>query len=149
MQQQHPMVGQSTGFGDQRPEYISAGVTRSWLMNRRIVVFTVTSAARSEVDAWINCVKETMVQWPKTQPYLAIHDLTSDKAALTPYARHRTEELLPLNTGAPGYAAILMRPTLFARLVDFFLRAQSRQGNTNRIFYEIEKAKDWLIKQTS
>src|SRR5512144_1348868 len=86
-------------------EAIAPGLTRQWLCDRQIVVFRISSVSREVVDAWIDTVKATMESWPANRPYLAIHDMTSEKIALTPYARARAEELLPLAAKAPGYAA--------------------------------------------
>lgn len=130
-------------------EQIAPGLSRSWLLNKRIVVFRLSSSSRSVADAWVECVKETMEHWPKGQPYLAIHDLTSDKVSLTPYARKRAEELIPLSAGAPGYAALLLSPTFVAHLIRLFLRAQRQQGNENQIFFNMTDAVKWLNRKAA
>jgi hypothetical protein len=86
-------------------------MTREWLADRQIVLFKVTSMAREDVDLWMNTVKETMLAWPDDMPYLAIHDLTGKGVPLTPYARARAEELIPIAPKTKGFAAIVMPRT--------------------------------------
>jgi hypothetical protein len=128
-------------------EQVSPDLTRSWLMNRRIVVFRATTPTRNAVDAWIACVKQTMVDWPKEQPYLAMHDFSGPKISMTPYARKRAEELAPLNTGSAGYAAIILAPTYVALAIRLFLRTQHQQGNENQVFFSRQEALEWLLSR--
>lgn len=125
-------------------EEIAPGLTRSWLFDKRIVMFRLSSSSREVADAWVECVKETMEHWPKGQTYLAIHDMTSDKVSLTPYARKKAEELVPLSASAPGYAALLLAPTFVGHLIRLFLRTQRQQGNENQIFFKMSEALNWL-----
>jgi hypothetical protein len=139
----------SSHFSESGLEQIAPGLTRSWLMDRRIVVFRATTPTRPVVDAWIACVKRTMQDWPASQPYLAIHDFSAPKVSLTPYARQRSEELIPLNTGRQGYAALILAPTYVAQVIRLFLHTQSRQGNENRVFFSMDKAIIWLDSRTT
>ena len=140
---------QGDGPVDTPIEQIVPGLTRSWLQHRQIVMFTISSSSRDVVDAWIACVKETMEHWPKGQLYLAIHDMTSEKVWLTPYARKRAEELLPLDTGASGYAALLLSPNFVSHVVRMYLRLHKQQGNENQIFFTMTDAVNWLKVKAS
>ena len=125
-------------------EQISPGLTRQWICDRQIVIFKITSVSREVVDSWIDTVKVTMENWPGNRPYLAIHDMTSDKVSLTPYARARVQELIPLSAKAPGYAAIVLPKTFVGQIIRLFMRTQRSQGNRNEIFFTVESALDWL-----
>ncbi|MEP7288023.1 MAG: hypothetical protein ABI947_19900 [Chloroflexota bacterium] len=119
-------------------------MTHQRLLNRQIVVSKITSVSRDVVDAWINTVKATMENWPEERPYLAIHDLTSDRVSLTPYARTRAEELIPLGAKVPGYAGIVLPKSFVAQLIRLFMRTQRKQGVHNEIFFSMEEATNWL-----
>ena len=125
-------------------EEIAPGLTREWMFDHQIVVFKISTIARPVVDAWIDLVKLTMENWPGNLPYLAIHDMTSDKVSLTPYARSRAEELIPLSAKAPGYAAIVLPRSFVAQVIRLFMRTQRRQGNQNALFFTMPEALAWL-----
>lgn len=138
-------VSNNPGLEDASPvEQVMPGMTRQWLLDRRIVVFTMTSPSREVSDGWINTVKATMENWPSDRPYLAIHDLTSNKMSLTPYARKHAEELIPLSAMAPGYAAIILPRSFIAQVIRVFLRTQKQQGNQNLVFFSRQEALEWL-----
>jgi len=142
------MTSPSIELTELQTETIIPGFTRSWMFDKRIVVFRGTGVERTIVDAWVNCVKETMLQWPPNQIYLAVHDFTMKELFLTPYARKRAEELIPLSTQTPGHAAILLTPTVTAHLIRLFLRTQRRSGNDNQIFFNKADAIKWLLSKS-
>ncbi|MBX3083621.1 MAG: hypothetical protein KF716_18450 [Anaerolineae bacterium] len=130
-------------------EQISPYMTRYWLFDHQIVVFKMTSVSREAVDVWIDTVKATMTAWSSDHPYLAIHDMTSEKTALTPYARARAEELLPLGTRTPGFAAIVLPGTFVGQVIRLFMRTQKNQGVHNEIFFTLQEAITWLTTKMS
>jgi hypothetical protein len=144
MNKLQPVSGNAVSEKASPDEQIVPGMTRQWLLDRQIVVFTMTSPSRDIVDAWIDTVKATMENWPGDRPYLAIHDLTSNKVSLTPYARKRTEELLPLSAKVPGYAAIVLSRSFMAQVIRLFLRSQKQQGVNNVVFFSRQEALEWL-----
>lgn len=140
--------GSNYDFGPEMVvESVGAGVTRSWMLDRHIVVFRTPAASRAVVDAWIDSVKQTMIEWPKDQVYLALHDMSSKAMALTPYARDRALELIPLSTGLSGYAALIVPPTFVSHVIRMYLRAQRSQGNENQLFFSINAGLAWLVEQ--
>ncbi|HLY25088.1 MAG TPA: hypothetical protein VKQ72_02035 [Aggregatilineales bacterium] len=134
-------------YKEESIEQIAPGLTRSWLMDKRVVLFRPGDVSRATVDAWFNCVMRTMEEWPKGQVYLAVHDLSARHLLLTPHARKRSEELLPLSAGAPGYAALVLSPTFMAQIIRLFLRAQRQQGNENQVFFSMHEAMAWLMRK--
>jgi hypothetical protein len=128
-------------------EQITAGLTRQWLFDHQIVVFKPSSVTHPAIDAWIDCVKATMEQWPTNLPYLAIHDMTSDNVSLTPYARARAEELIQVSTKAGSCAALVVPRTFVGQVIQMFVRTQRKQGIHNEIFFSMQAALDWLKPQ--
>ena len=80
---------------------------------------------------------------------LAVHDLSARNLSLTPHARKRAEDLLPLSSGTPGYAALILSPTFMAQIVRLFLRAQKQQGNENQVFFSMREGLTWLMRRAA
>jgi hypothetical protein len=132
-------------FPDAAPiEQIAPQMVRYWLLDRQVVVYKMTSVAHQVVDAWIDTVIATMEAWPTNRPYLAIHDLTSENVSLTPYARTRAAELIPLGAKVPGYAAIVLPNSFIAQVIRLFMRSQRKQGIHNEIYFTLPAALEWL-----
>jgi hypothetical protein len=144
MNKPEPISGNPVSEGASPIEQIVPGMTRQWLLDRQIVIFTMMSPSRDVVDAWISTVKATMENWPGNRPYLALHDMTSNKVSLTPYARKRAEELLPISAKVPGYAAIVLPRSFIAQVIRLFLRSQKQQGVNNAVFFSQAEALVWL-----
>src|SRR5690348_14362800 len=89
-------------------EELTPGLSCYWLMDHRIVVFEALAASRVVVDTWVNSVIREMANWPHDRPYLVLHDFRAKNIALTPYARKRAQDLIPISSGTPGYAAIVV-----------------------------------------
>ena len=126
------------------PQELAPGLLRYWLYDGQIVVYKATAISRQVVDSWIASVKDVMAAWPSTQPYLVIHDFRDHNIALTPYARARSEELIKVPVGVPGYAAILLPRNFVATIIRLFMRVQKSGGIDNQLFFDYEEGLSWL-----
>ena|SRR5437762_2535167 len=126
------------------PEELTPGLLRYWQYDKQIVVYKATASSRQVVDTWIESVKQVMTAWPKTQPYLVIHDFRDNNIALTPYARARAAELIPIPVGVPGYAAILLPKNFVATIIRLFMRHQKSGGIDNQLFFDYDEGLAWL-----
>lgn len=139
-------VSQSTVGAGSPTEQIVPGLARYWLDDHRIVVFKATQTTRQVVDAWIDTVKLVMAEWPSDHPYLVIHDFREGNIALTPYARARAAELIPIGVHVPGYAAIVLPKSFVAQIIRIFMQNRKSGGIENRLFLNYADGLAWLRK---
>ncbi len=126
-------------------EWLSPSVSRQWLMNNRVVVFSVTDAKRESVDKWAEACKTAIANWPPDQPVLLMHDLSARGLALTPYARERAQDIAKTRPEARGRVAVILSSSLAATLIQLFLRSERETPRTHRAFASREKGLAWLL----
>lgn len=129
-------------------EHIHKFVTREWVYDRKIVVFSVENTSRDTADAWANGIKEILATWPKEKPYLAIYDV-SKIMSLTPYARKRTEDVAVFASeqNLHGYTAIVLQNNILSTILKLFVQrdlTRKNAGFERRIFLKREEAIEWL-----
>jgi hypothetical protein len=125
-------------------EQLTAGITREWILDRRIVIYAGINLSRAAIDSWYEAFKADIMAWPVDRPYLVVHDLTHKNVALTPYARKRAQDMVYLRPDVKGRSALIMRNTFASHLIDMFLRQQRNTPRERRVFYTREKAIEWL-----
>jgi hypothetical protein len=126
-------------------EQLGHGLSREWLLDRRIVVYTARDASRPVVDAWVETFKKDIVAWPADRPFLVMHDLSAKNIAATPYGRRRAQEMVDIRPDLKGRAAIVVANTFTMHLVELFLRNQKQHTpRLRRLFFSREKAFEWL-----
>jgi hypothetical protein len=133
----------STGPGSP-VEQLPHGITREWMLDRRIVIYSGINTPRASVDSWFEAFKEDLLAWPADRPYLVVHDLTHKNVALTPYARKRAQDMIFLRPDLKGRSALIMRNTFASHLIELFLRQQRQTPRIRHVFYNREKAVAWL-----
>lgn len=112
------------------PEEIIPGLSCEWLYDRRVVVYTLKSASREVVDAWVTTGRQTAQEWPSNLPYLALHDISAPNLSLTPYARQQSREALKDLVFDRARSAVVMPKTIFGNLIRLFI--QGDLARTNR-----------------
>ena len=55
---------------------IASGITREWLFDGRVIVYTVSSVNLAAINRWSISAVQTLEAWPKDRPYLALHDIS-------------------------------------------------------------------------
>ena len=128
-------------------EQVSPGLTREWLCDKRVVVYTLANVHRSTIDTWIDAFKADILNWPADQTYLVMHDFSTKKVDATPYGRHRAEELLWLRRELKGRAAIVLPHTIAAALIQVFVRIAQTKGTprVQQVFTSRDAALKWLL----
>lgn len=58
------------------------GVVREWYRDQSIVLYRLTGVTHEAVENWEKAVLETLRDWDKSTPYLAIHDLSQPGVSL-------------------------------------------------------------------
>ncbi|MCL4249015.1 MAG: hypothetical protein KJ065_12790 [Anaerolineae bacterium] len=54
----------------------STGITRDWAFDGRIVIYELTAATVATITEWSELAVNTLRDWPKDRPYLALHDIS-------------------------------------------------------------------------
>ena len=102
----------------QNSEWVTKNVRRYWLFEKQVVVYEVTGFTRPIVDEWYDTVSSTLQTWPpENQMMIAIHDLRA--ASLTPYTRHKSQQLAQENNHLFGYSVIVIPNTLYTLFGNF------------------------------
>jgi hypothetical protein len=115
-------------------EQLSSGVTREWLFDRKIVVYTVLDPRRETVDTWMNAFEADLMSWPADRPFLEIYDLSTPLAALTPYVLARAQKMVFVRPEVKGRCAIILPGHFVNQLVRIFLdRQEKRISNVPRV----------------
>ncbi len=139
----------SSPSGPSNVEQLSSGVTREWLFDRKIVVYTVLDPRRESVDTWCSAFKTDLMNWPADQPFLLIHDLSSPKATATSYALARAQEMVYIRPEVKGRAGIILPENFVSQVIRVFLNRQERRvavvPRARKVFVNREQAIAWLL----
>lgn len=100
-------------------QWVTENVLRYWLYDKRVVVYEPQGFDRQTTDEWYNTVSETLANWDKDKPMIAVHDMR--KATLTPYTRHRASQLTKENKHLHGHSIIVIPDTLIGNFMKIFL----------------------------
>ncbi len=135
----------TSGAASRAIEQLSPGVSREWLMDKRIAVYRVTDAHRESVDIWADACAADITNWPPDRPILLLHDFTARGITLTPYARQRSQPLMDMRPDAKGRTALVLPVGVTASLIQLFVRTERKAPRARRIFSSREKAVEWLL----
>ena len=128
-------------------EKICDGITREWLFDRQIVVYTMYDIRRASVDAWIDAVKHVVEDWRLDQPYLSLQD-ASRLLTLSPYARTHSKEAaeLAIKRGLHGRSAVVLSNNLLSQVIRMFVQHELSTGTlTRQVFLAKDEALRWLM----
>jgi hypothetical protein len=126
-------------------EEITPRVTREWLDNRQLVVYTIQSLTREATDAWVEAALELFRQWPANKPILIVYDFAqSGGVALTPYIRKRAEELSVIRPDVRGRVAVILPRSVGTQAARIFILAKLKKSRLRRIFFTREEGLAWV-----
>ncbi|MBK8023718.1 MAG: hypothetical protein IPK19_20345 [Chloroflexi bacterium] len=142
---------------------IASGISCETLYDGRVIAYTVSSVSKASITQWSNIALQTLQEWPKDRPYLALHDISKPGIGLlyaasvendifnigiVPAARTRIqEELLLPNPGWTLALALVVSPSLsgrFARLL--FQDASQETSIYQKAYFDRSSALAWLAK---
>jgi len=132
---------------EDKVESFGHGITREWLYDERIVVFTVPNTSNDGIDAWVEATMSTIQAWTPDQLYLAMHDLSFNENSLTPHARKAGIYVSQHSNALLGYQSIILPNTLAATITKFFVNQEivaSSKQMVRRIFYTRYEGLEWL-----
>lgn len=136
---------------DNPVEVIDDVLTRQWLYDGKLVVFTYTTSyfSRRIVDTIADTVIDTMGSWSPDYPYLSLNIFTKGSLMTTPYSRLRIEEITQAFPNLRGRTATVTRPSPNAQVTQEWLDMLSHSQQRNlphRIFFDRQEAVDWLTE---
>ena len=120
-------------------------ITKEWLLDGPILVFTGQEATRLAVDTWADALKAELLSWPQNTPLHVINDFSSPRSSLTPYAKSKADELIKLRPDTFGYTGLVIQANFAGRLIRLWYGAASMILKVQtRIFYKREDAVVWI-----
>lgn len=139
------------------------GVLYEWGADKQYISYTLTSAKLSTLTAWSELALKNLQEWPKDQPYLALHDLSYPGAGLvylaaveydvfnigiTPGRRKEVNELLDANPAWQLALAVLVSASLTGGIMQLKLMRPDPQNQRVRVkaFFDRNSAQEWLLK---
>ena len=99
----------------ERIDEVTSGLNRAWYFDKRLVVYQVTKVTPKLLDTWSDLVIQTLTDWPKEHPYLAMHDLSAPGVAMI-YASLTSYDMLNLGVTPDGR---LRAEEIFNQHLDF------------------------------
>lgn len=129
-------------------EQLSSGVTREWIHDGQIVVFTVKDVHRETLDIWTAAFKESIKDWPVDRLFRVIQDLRV-AGGITPYGRARAQEMFHTRPEVKVWSALVLPSTFANNLIRLFVRAH-RSPDATRVrefFNTREEALSWLLRE--
>lgn len=129
---------------DSPTEQLAEGLTRHYLYDRQIVIFTVENIHQHTIDAWADAVKHEVLNWPADFPFLNIHNFLNVKnMSFTPYIRKKSAELTPLAPDKAGRTALVLPRSMVSTIVHYFLRTQQNRIRPRQVFFKMDDALKW------
>jgi hypothetical protein len=123
---------------------LGTSATLEWLYDNRIAVFTLSEPTRIAIDQGAQYVTDVVDHWPADRIYLAMHDVSSNRVALTPYARAKVPQLYRHARHLKGRLAVVLPKTFASQAIQIFLRTQRRQSLITELFFSRQEAETWL-----
>lgn len=124
------------------------GVTREWLHNRQIVIYTTSQTTKTAIDTWFEITLSTIKEWNPNQIYLAMHDVSFNDNVHTNYGEERARYLKEQLEHLYGYQAIILPNTLQARIARFFINyeliGRSQSKVKRKVFDTRYEGLEWL-----
>lgn len=136
-------------YTESTPREIAPGVFFSWINDRRIAAFNVTSVARNSLDIYIELNKKLLHSWPKNRTYLVLHAAVPE-VDVPPYLNKRYMELMYMaqQLHLQGRDAILIPKDSTAFLMQMMIRKHrpTLACIEPRIYYDRDAAVHWLME---
>lgn len=144
-------------------EFAEGSIVCEWFFNKQIISYKLLRVSHAIVHEWAEIVESTIRSWDKTQPYLALHDLSTAGVSLQ-YASMVEFDTTNIGVTPKGKQVITQLvdsyPDFFASVAFNFSMSLSGQVNrvlahrsqmqsfiSYKLFYNREKSLAWLSTQ--
>ncbi|MCA9905860.1 MAG: hypothetical protein KC547_18520 [Anaerolineae bacterium] len=141
------------------------GVTGEVVPEGQILTYTLHSPARATLVEWSNVVLESLENWPKDKPYLAVHDISQPgigmlfcsavnndifQLAVLPETKARIDVLLGAHPDWTVALAVVVSGSLSGHLSKvLFARAQTDAAYATKAFFHKDIALRWLTEHAN
>ena len=142
---------------------IASGITSERLYDDRVIVYTILSVNLTAINRWSSSAIQTLEDWPKNRPYLALHDISRPGIGLlyvtavqndifnigvVPEARKRIQEdLLKPNPDWKVALALVVSPSLSSRLAQLLFHDATDETPIHRkAYFDRSSALTWLAQ---
>ncbi|NDJ85372.1 MAG: hypothetical protein GYB66_05765 [Chloroflexi bacterium] len=135
----------------------------SWYAGKSIVSYQPIKKTPDVLQKWAGAILETIRNWPDSNPYLALHDLSQPGVVLTyigmlqnrilsisvtPESVKQVEEHIATRSGFRAKVAICVAPSFSGQLGMLFAQIEDRTPNERpidyRVFIDRDGALRWL-----
>lgn len=137
------------------------GISREWVSDDRVVVYTLHSPKMATLDAWCEAALSTLESWPKDKPYRAVHDISQSGLGLLycaavendifnigvlPRARKQVSALLEANPNWPIVLSLVVSGSLTGHLAKILYRQSNLEAQIQaKTFFYRDMALNWVI----
>lgn len=131
-------------------QVITKGLTREWLNDGRIVVFTLENPSRDVVENYIRANLELMheAEDSKQELVIVMHDISDPNMSLTPLLRDRLNDIAQkIKEGNVQYrSAVVMQKSAVGFIFSLFGNMFNRKAKNTiqQFFTSREDALNWL-----
>ncbi|MCU0498947.1 MAG: hypothetical protein MUF87_16465 [Anaerolineae bacterium] len=152
-------------FNIEETEEKYPGIHIEWYNQKTIIAYRITHVTLKSIDRWGELVIETLKEWNKDRPYLALHDVSTSGVSLqyasvvnfdflnigiTPALRLVAEDIFNKNPQFRARVALNFNLSFSGRmgktLTSTFLDSHPSVGY--KTFYNRDKAFNWLSGAT-
>jgi hypothetical protein len=143
-------------------EEVYPGLFREWYCEKRLVVYRLATATSTIITAWSDLVINTLETWDKTQPYLALHDISQPGISLqyamlvefdttnigiTAAGRAKAEDILDSHPDFFAHVAINFNLSVSGQVNKVLANHRARHPFVKyRTFYNRPKSLQWLME---
>ncbi len=128
-----------------QPARLMPGLLVQWTPAHDLFVAQVLDVSATTIDTWYATNADVMRKWPANEPYRALLDFSfAEQIYVTPRAKAYAERLFGLRPDLKGRMALLIRPSVAAQSVQFFVHRHSNKGVIGSAFFDRDKAMAWL-----
>lgn len=123
---------------------LARGVWIELLDEGAILAVRLATIERAAVDCLYQWLLARLDAWDERKPWLALYDLTTPGAMLTPYMRRRIGEFAIQRPEIAGRVAFVMRRDTTASLFDISQAGMPARARMIRIWFRRHEALAWL-----
>ncbi|MCS7072160.1 MAG: hypothetical protein NZM00_11685 [Anaerolinea sp.] len=125
----------------------TAGYTKEWLANGRIIACRFQQTDRATADAWFEDMRELFLSWNENRPLHLLLDLTKP-GTISAQALTRGRQLSHVRPDLPGRTAILVGRSLATQVMKMIVRAGLGGEVRQRMLFGSEPvAIAWLLEK--
>lgn len=122
-------------------------VTREYLCDSQIVIYTVIGGGQDITDAWANAMIAEITAWDIGKPYLSLQDMS--QAGISAYGKKRTNDIVKsIPAGMQTYIAIVIGKTVFGRFIKMLTQSLASIHKETQLNYRFvttrEEGLRWL-----